>query len=380
MRLLVVSPHLESFVRDQLEALSPHISSAEALILRPSWSMFDRGRESAIGVGRALSIRQRIFRSVLLSTRWPIPPPGFGHAVKVGRKILREGKFDLVQAHFLYPSGATAALAASLEGIPCVVTGHGFDVYSLPFRNRWWRRVIVDSLALCSAVVTVSEQNSTILQRLGVPRNAIRVIPNGYDPKLFYPGPARSARDALGLPDDTPILLAVGHLVPVKGFDLALRAVARLHCRVRLIVVGRGPMRRRLEAMAKRLGIRDRVHFAGEVPHLQVSDYIRASDLVLISSRAEGNPAILVEALACGRPVVAARVGGIPEVLGLRQGILFEPGNVEELVDSMGGALAQNWSSQEIAAGASVWAWPELARRLKAVYDEALRQGREVRK
>ena len=370
MKMLVVSPHLQSFVRDQVKALSAHGTQAEVLLLRPRWSLLDNQRSSRIGFGRELPNRQYVVRSILLSTRWPVPLSDKSHALAAARRIVRRGSFDILHGHFLYPSGAISVQVAHEEGIPSVVTAHGFDVYALPFRNPSWRRKIVEILALCSAVITVSRRNAAILQTLGVPTDVIKVIPNGYDPGIFFPGSRPDARRRLGLREDVPIALAVGHLVGVKGFDVAVRAVALLGGRIRLIVLGRGPMQRHLADLARKLGIPDRVSFCGEVPHSQVPDYMQACDLVVISSHIEGNPTVLFEALGCGRPVVATAVGGIPEILTPRQGVLVEPGSEEALTSGITQALGQDWSPAEIAASAEPWAWPNIANRLVRVYDE----------
>ena len=375
LKLLVVSPHLEAFVRDQLESLLPLVGDAEVILLRPRWAIRDPQRTSVIAEGRTLAVPRRTVRSPLLSTRTPVPLAAWSRAVSIVRRTLREGRFDLVHAHFLYPSGAVAASAARTEHVPCVVTGHGFDVYTLPFRNRRWRRAVVDPLHDCAAVVTVSQRNASLLRQLGVRARAIHVIPNGYDPTLFHSGPRREAREHLGIDDGVTVVLSVGHLVPVKGFDLALRAVARMPRAVRFVLVGRGPERARLVRLARDLGMADRVSFAGELSHAVIADYVRAADVVLISSRSEGNPTILFEALGCGRPVVATRVGGIPEILDAGSGILVPPGDATAMAGALDTALRNDWSSETIAARATLWTWPRLARDLAQVYNEAISAG-----
>jgi len=378
LKLLVVSPHLEAFVRDQLESVLPLVGDAEVLLLRPRWANRDPQETSVIAEGRALAVPRRTFRSPLLATRTPVPLAAWSRAVSVVRRTLREGRFELVHAHFLYPSGAVAALAARAEHVPCVVTGHGFDVYALPFRSRRWRRAVVGPLHDCAAVMTVSERNASLLRQLGVRARTIHVIPNGYDPTLFRPGPRREARERLGIEDAAPVVLSVGHLVQVKGFDLALHALARLPWAVRFVLVGRGPERARLVRLARDLGMADRVSFAGEVSHAAVADYIRAADIVLISSRSEGNPTILFEALGCGRPVVATSVGGIPEILDAGSGVLVPPGDAAAIARALDRALKNDWSSGTIAARATQWTWPRLSRDLAQLYHEAVATGGRV--
>ncbi|HKZ47876.1 MAG TPA: glycosyltransferase [Thermoplasmata archaeon] len=372
MKVLVVAPHLQTFIRDQLAAVLPQLDGAEALVLRSRWSPFDPLSTSVAGSGRDLRIPVRVHRSVFLAARWPAPLFPWSRAVGTVRKALRRVRFDLVHAHFLYAAGAVAVRAAQAEGVPCVVTAHGFDVYDLPFRNTAWRRAVTDVLRECAAVITVSERNAEVLRKLGVER-PVRVIPNGFDPDLFHPGDATEARKGLGLPEGVPLLVSVGHLTSVKGPDITLKAVARMRSPVHLAFVGRGPLLPELRALTARLGLRDRVRFVGEVPHPRVAEYLRAADLLVIGSRDEGNPAALVEALACGTPAVATRVGGIPEVLDAASGVLVEPGDDVALAEGVGGALETRWDRAAIAASTARWAWPVLAREIAAVYADAAR-------
>jgi len=369
VRALVVAPHLSSFIRDQVAALPADVET-EALVLRPRWAPFDPVTRGRMGEGRELGIPRTIHRSLFLATRWWRPMLDWSRAVGRARRILHEGRFDLVHAHFLYPAGAVMAAAAAAEHVPLVITGHGFDVYRLPLRGGAWRETLVAAMRRSAAVITVSRRNASILEGLGIPD--VQVIPNGFDPSVFSPGSREEARARLGLPGDLPLLVSVGYLVPIKGLDIVLRGVAQLGSPARLVLVGTGPLRRSLEALARRLGIAERVRFAGEVPHLRVADYLRAADLCVLGSLDEGNPAVLVESLGCGTPVVATRVGGIPEVLGGEQGILVRPGDVASLREGLERALAGTWSRDGIAASASPFAWPELARRIHAVYRQVL--------
>jgi len=375
MRLAVVSPHFESFVRDQVHALATRGVDVVAFTLRPRWAVRDRLRSSVIGSGRELFVRQAIFRSPLLSTRWPAPLVRFSRAIPWLQNQLRSNRFDLVHAHFLYPPGVVASIAAARQGVPCIVTGHGFDVYRLPFRGASWRFRIREALQSSAAIITVSKRNASLLSRLGAVSDRVVVVPNGFDPEVFFPAPREQARQRLGLSLEEILIAAVGHLVPIKGFDLALRALACVKRPAHLLLLGRGPERKPLERLARSLGIADRVAFVGEVPPPVVAEYLRASDIVLISSRAEGNPTVLVEALGCGRPVVAFRVGGIPDILDSRAGILVEPEDVDSLARAVEEALARSWCEADIAAEASQWTWPSLAGRILGVYERALSRG-----
>jgi glycosyltransferase involved in cell wall biosynthesis len=190
----------------------------------------------------------------------------------------------------------------------------------------------------CEAMV-VSRQQLRDTARSGRASPAqFHVVPNGVDVALFAPGDRGAARQSLGLGDGT-VLATVGRLDHEKGFDVALRALARLagdEPALRLLVVGDGEERASLERLARRLDVADRVDFVGAQPQELVATYLVASDSFLFPTRRdEAGPLVLPQAMACGLPVVASRIGGITEVLqpdgGDPVGILVRPGSVDEL-------------------------------------------------
>lgn len=223
------------------------------------------------------------------------------------RRRLRDA-FDVVDAHYFYPDGAAAALLAKSCQLPLAVTARGSDInvladYRLP---RWWiRRTAVGA----QAVIAVSAALKQRLSAIGVPAAHIAVIRNGVDLDRFHPGVAGDDRRSGGLS-----LLAVGNLVPLKGVDLLLRVLARLP-EAQLTVVGEGSEGAALRSLAHQLGVQDRVSFTGNLPQEQLVDVYRAADVLLLASSNEGMPNVVLEALACGTPVIAAPVGGVPEVL-----------------------------------------------------------------
>ncbi len=375
IRLLAVAPHLQSFVRDQIDAMLPRAERIEAIVLRPNFASVDRQRTSVIGRGRDLPIARTLYRSPFLSVRWPRPAYRLCNAGAEIRRAIQRMRATIVHAHFLYPAGVTAAKVARDLRVPCVATGHGFDVYNLPFRSRAWRDEILACIRSCAAVITVSRANAECLMEIGVPESSIRVIPNGYDPRIFHPGDRTEARQRLGLPLDGRILLSVGHLVPVKGFDAVLSAASKVSGAIRLVIAGRGPQFRALVALAEKLGLRDRVAFLGEIPHALVAEYMRAADMLVIGSHQEGNPTVLVEALGCGRPVVATRVGGIPEIITSDIGVMTAPGDSQALAAGIEHALSRSWSEDLLISAAGLYAWPQLGARLLHVYEEALDRG-----
>jgi glycogen(starch) synthase len=196
---------------------------------------------------------------------------------------------------------------------------------------------------------------------------------------LVYNGVERPAEDPAPLAVDSPCVLCLGRLVPAKGFDLALEAFARV-CgrfpRVTLKIAGDGSERDRLEEQTRRLGLRERVEFLGWIAPADVPGVINRACVVLMPSRLEGLPVVGVQAALMGRPIVAARVGGLPEVVVHGEtGLVVEaedaPGLAEALAFVLANpAVAATWGQAARRRALEVFDWP----RLVDAYEDLYRQ------
>jgi glycosyltransferase involved in cell wall biosynthesis len=163
------------------------------------------------------------------------------------------------------------------------------------------------------------------------------VVPNGIDAELFRPRPRAALRNELSL-DQGPVFVAVGRLNVEKGMDKAIEALARLDHDARLVIVGDGEEREKLQQLARALRVDERVLFTGLQPHEMVAKYLAAADVFLFPTvRAEAAPLVLPQAMSCGLPVVASDIGGITEVVQRsgENGILIPPGDLRRLVSAM---------------------------------------------
>jgi glycosyltransferase involved in cell wall biosynthesis len=166
------------------------------------------------------------------------------------------------------------------------------------------------------------------------------IVPNGVDATLFRPRSREQMRSELGL-HHGPIFVSVGRLNVEKGMHHAIRALDALGAdapRARLVMVGTGEERGRLEQLSRSLAVEQRVHFVGGQSHKVVAKYLAAADVFLFpTERGEAAPLVLPQAMACEVPVIASDIGGIPEVMqrsGL-SGILVPPGDVQALTNAM---------------------------------------------
>lgn len=234
---------------------------------------------------------------------------GIGPAV---RRICASLRGPVVlDGHFLYPDGVATALLARRLCLPYILTARGQDVTLFP-RYAIPGKLILWACHGASRVVTVSEALRSVLLGLGVAADKVVTLRNGVDLDKFRPGDRAVARQQVGFHRRT--LLAVGHLIERKDHELIIRALP-LVPDVDLVIVGEGPLRNRLLVVARELGVDARVRILPNVLQDQLTAYYTAADLSVLTSRHEGMPNVVLESLACGTPVVATIVEGVPELL-----------------------------------------------------------------
>jgi glycosyltransferase involved in cell wall biosynthesis len=299
------------------------------------------------------------------------------------RALHARHRFDVIDAHYLYPDGhAGIGLGHSL-GLPVVVSARGSDVNRFAGLPRI-RPMLESTLARADGVIAVSSALRDRMTELGAPASAIDVIPNGVDLAVYSPRDRHEARQRLGLPD-RPTILYVGNLVPGKGLEALIDAVSRLGGgddmarRAGLLLVGGGRLRPALEARTASLGVASGVRFAGEVAHAELADWYSAADVLCLASEREGWPNVLLEALACGTPVVATRAGGIPEIVTSdRVGILAD-GTPDAIAAALRDALRRDWDRATLRAHAEPYTWERAAEAVGRVFERALaRRGARI--
>jgi len=238
----------------------------------------------------------------------------FASVLPVLRRQLRGGRdFDLIDAHYFYPDGVAAVLLGRALGRPVVVTARGSDLnliaeYAIPQGWIRWSARHADGL------VAVSRGLKQRLANLGIAEERVHVLRNGVDPALFRPTDRDAARQALGL--TRPTLLAVGNLVRLKSHRMMVEALVGLPA-VDLVIVGEGPERAAIEALARERQVADRVRLLGHVPQDRLPDIYSAADLLLLVSTHEGWPNVLLESMACGTPVIASDVDAIADIVAV---------------------------------------------------------------
>lgn len=261
------------------------------------------------------------------------------------RALLRLHRVDLVHTHG-YRADVVNGAAARREGCRLVSTAHGFA--STGGRGKLYEWLQMRAWRRFDAVVAVSQPLRALLMAAGVPQASLHFIRNG----LIASGSARldrtQARERLGLPQEGTVIGWVGRLSEEKAPALAVEAIARCSDpRTLLCIVGTGPLLEACRARSLALGVGDRVRFAGAVA--DASKLFDAFDALVLSSRTEGTPMVVLEAAAAGVAVVSTAVGGVPDLLGDERGWLVPAGDSVALGHAIEAATADRHESRRRA-------------------------------
>lgn len=287
----------------------------------------------------------------------------FAGAALCARRLHTKERFDCIDAHYVYPDGFAAVLLGRYLGIPVVVSARGTDISLFP-TFPLIRPMIRWTLRHAAGVVAVSRALEEVIQALGIRPTHVAIIGNGIDLDCFHPVDRSSARQKLGIAGDAKVILSVGNLVPVKGHEYLIRAIAQvatLEPRVELYIVGEGRLRSRLEELARAEHVDARVFLVGRKPNEEMKYWYSAADASCLASSREGWANVLLESLACGTPVLATRVWGTPEVIASDElGILTEQ-SADALACGVLQALQRRWDAEAMVRYASARTWDLVA-------------------
>lgn len=216
------------------------------------------------------------------------------------KKLLKKSivEFCLVHAHRL-DTGFTGAILKDEYYMPLIITCHGSDIYDFPFRDDFRYTIAIYTPSKVNHVITVRRSDAEKLLSLGLPSNKLSIIPNGFDDNLFQPIPEQSTREKLGLPLNKKILLSVGTLHEVKGYEYLIDAmymISRVRNDIIAVIVGSGPLETKLREKIKKLSLKQRVILVGWEPHNKIPLWMNASDIFVLPSLNEGFPTVIPEA------------------------------------------------------------------------------------
>jgi glycosyltransferase involved in cell wall biosynthesis len=292
------------------------------------------------------------------------------HATVAG--LRREGfDFDLIDAHYFYPDGVAAALLARRLRKPLQITARGTDVNVLP-QTALPRRMIAWAASRADSIVTVSEPLKQRLVALGVEASRIHVLRNGVDCDRFRPLDRSEARKDAAVATRFA-LAAVGNLVPEKGHDLVIEALGQVP-EATLLIVGEGPEAAKLRELAARASVAERVRFLPVRPQAALAAIYSAADVLVLASSREGWPNVVLEAMACGTPVVATNVGSVSAIIDRPEtGIVVEERSAAALAAAIRTILARAPDREAPRRRALEFGWAEIASRQRALFADTIR-------
>jgi glycosyltransferase involved in cell wall biosynthesis len=279
------------------------------------------------------------------------------------RQLKNTFKFNLIDAHFGYPDGHAATLLGKWLNVPVTITLRGTEV---PHSKEKFRRIfLVKALREATRLFSVSSSLKKYAVSLGIDEDKIRVVGNGVDLEKFKPVEKKQAREELGIQHTTKVIITVGALVERKGVQRVLEILPTLinrHPDILYLIVGgasaEGDWTDRLKQQVEELNLKNHVRFLGPRPPDELKNILSTSDVFILSTSNEGWANVLLEAMACGLPIVTTDVGGNKEVVCRPElGIIVPFGDAEKLFNAVDQALTQIWDQQYILDYARANSW-----------------------
>jgi teichuronic acid biosynthesis glycosyltransferase TuaC len=335
-------------------------------------------------------IREEI---AVLHPRFLLPPGYWYHGLEsftyylavVSRmdRLRREFDFDIIHGEFSFPDGWVAARLGQRYGVPVVITEHApwrpwMDDYKLVRSQALW------AARKCAFHIAVSRSVREEIAHFTGDSPGLRVIPNGVDTSLFTLPPTRRQRKL-------DQILFVGAVRPVKGLDVLLKALRLLKDNgraLKLLVIGDAFYRAyraeydRLRLMARELDLESQVDFVGGKTPDQLVPYMQESAMLVLPSRKESLGMVLVEAIACGTPVVATRCGGPEDIVNDKVGVLVPPDDPVALAAGISNIIdhPDSYNPEELRAYAvAKFSWERVTAEVVALYNEAIESSRRAK-
>lgn len=261
------------------------------------------------------------------------------------RKTVHEFQPDAILTSWIHPHGTYAKIIKRYFRGPVVCIAEGSDILQFPVKYQYQEGLAEIINTCCDAVIMVSARMARQAERI-IHLKHVHIIANGYDPdRFFYTAPPSEGKHVN--------IIAVGGLIPVKGHDVLLEAMAQLPSRFRLTVIGHGILYDSYLKWIKKHDTENRIRLSGSVPHAKLRTHLDACHLFCMPSRSESFGIAALEALACGRPVIASDVGGLPDLVREgRNGFLVPPEDAAALAAALMRGADFRWNYREIAADA----------------------------
>ena len=266
------------------------------------------------------------------------------NAKKELKELIEREDIDIIHGHYLFPAGWASVKAGKSTNTKTYVTSHGSDMFELYKKQAYTRPLIRKVLKDADVVLAVSNALKDEIIKTKIPNieKKVRLHWNSVDINKFKTTKENESKfrkelvHEFNIAADKPIILFVGNIIKRKNVDLLLEAKKQLNTKANLVVVGDGPLLEQLKAKAEKEyfdGNLENVYFTGS--RTDVEDIIPSCDLLVLPSFTESFGLVLIEALACGKPVIGSNVGGIKEIITDDVGLLIDPNDSEDLAKAI---------------------------------------------
>lgn len=284
-------------------------------------------------------------------------------------KNLSDVKFDLIHSYFAYPCASAGQFIARKLNIPHVVTVRGSDVLIYPNQNKFLKNKIASTLKEADVVICLSQHLMNACADLGVKREKMVHLPEGHDAKVFYYDEKVKKEN---------YILFAGNLIPVKNplrLLSAFEILTRNNSTIQLKIAGSGYLKNDIQEFINQKKLNERISFLGQIPASVLSEQMRKAKLLVLPSLSEGWPNVIQESLACGTPVVASRVGGIPEIITEGEnGFFCDHLSEQNIADQLEKSLAHPWDQTKIQKLPAMYTREKIIESILRLYQDTIKQ------
>lgn len=379
--LLVIVPHFLAFIHDPVIEQTKYFSNIYVIVLHPMTKTLVKPKES----NQEMTLLNRktidfsdVPKNLHIFDCPYLALPGKRFLFLRGyfsyyfvRKLIKKQniQFDIIHSHLLWPMGFVGAKLKKKYNKPNIITGHGHDVYQLPFQSSRWFNTTKKILSNSNIIITVSEKNKKILSK--ITDNEVYVVPNGFDDSKFNSNNTISKKE-LELPDDRKIILTIGNLEKPKGHTYLIGSIEKLvqeHPHILCLIIGGGRDYLSIRKIIDEKNLSKNIRLLGSKEHSEIPLWLNVCDLFVLPSLSEGMPTVMFEALGLGKPVIATDVGGISEIITSKDyGTVVPPGDVVALTEALNAGLGKKWDDASIKKYSQNFTWKQIVSNIIEVY------------